>query len=249
MLINPNGDVVVVADVDAGVVAEISLRELRETGRISGLKQPNTMFFSRDGKLLYVGNRGSAGISVIDTAAGKVIDTIRVRDDPETSAHEDGVLAVASTPYAWAGFALSENGRDLTVIDLRTRTRMKTLRLQGVADRPYGTQDGAFMIIPSSVDKTITLVSLESMTEVARLPGAADITDVRTGYLETLAFVVSRGESRVLVIDLVDRKRSAKSPFQADPRPPSRRRTEPSFTLRLARPTRSPSSISSIAGC
>lgn len=207
LLINPDGDLIAVADVTSGAISQVSLRKLGEVSRISGLRQPNTMFFSRDGKLLYVGNETADHISVIDVAAGKVANKILVADPKMLNGHKEyrGIIAVTSTPYAWAGFASFGLGDEMAIIDLRSNKRVKTLKLGGTVGRAYSTQDGAFMIVPNNGDQTVSLISLFTLTEVARLPGARDMVDVGTGYLETLAFVISRAESKVLVIDLVNR--------------------------------------------
>jgi YVTN family beta-propeller protein len=46
------------------------------------------------------------------------------------------------------------------------------------------------------------VVSTSTLEEVARLPGAEDMTGVNTGWFETTAVVISRGEDKALVYDL-----------------------------------------------
>jgi YVTN family beta-propeller protein len=58
------------------------------------------------------------------------------------------------------------------------------------------------MITPNNGDETFSVVSTARLEEVARRPGAADMTGVNTGWFESVAFVISRGEAKLVVLDL-----------------------------------------------
>jgi YVTN family beta-propeller protein len=166
------------------------------------------MTFSADGALLYVGNLGAGVVSVIDVAQATVINEIPVGEAPSVAsagpADEEwqGVINVTRTPDGRLGFAAFGEGNAMAVLDLRTQQTIKTLALGELPWRAYTTADGRFMITPNNGDRTISVVSTASLEEVARLPGAADMTGVNTGWFETVAFVISRGEDKLLVLDL-----------------------------------------------
>lgn len=208
MEMSPRGDVAAVGNIGAGTVSFLSLTEHRELARVEGLYEPHNMTFSPDGSLLYVGNLGADVVSVIDVAAATVINEITVGEPQSVAATGEaegeyqGIINVTRTTDGRLGFAAYGEGDAMSVIDLRTQEVVKTLELGDLPWRAYSTADGRFMIIPNNGDETISVVSTATLEEVARFEGAADMTGVNTGWFETTAFVISRGEDRLVVLDL-----------------------------------------------
>ena len=207
MELAPAGDLVAVSNIEGGSVSLISLTEPREIARIEGLYQPHNMTFSPDGRYLYVANLGADLVSMVDVAKAEVIREIPV-GEPKLVAHrgggEDyqGVIAVTPTPDRRLGFAAFGEGNVMAVLDLRTGRQLRTLRLGELPWRGYSTADGRYVIVPNNGDATVSVVSTADLREVARLRGGEDMTGVNTAWFETTAFVISRGESRLYVLDL-----------------------------------------------
>jgi YVTN family beta-propeller protein len=208
MEVSPHGGVLAVGNIEAGTVSLVSLGENRELRRVSGLHEPHNMTFSPNGKLLYVSNLGAEFVSVVDVAAGKVINEISIGTPKAMAAtgsqgeEYQGIINVTPTPDGKLGFAAYGEGDALAVLDLRTQKKLKTIPLGDTPWRAYATADGKFMIVPNNGDKTVSVISTSSLTEVARLQGAADMTGVNTGASESTAVVLSRGENKAIIIDL-----------------------------------------------
>lgn len=208
MEVGPAGDILAVGNIAAGTVSLVSLAEDREVARVDGLYDPHNMTFSPDGALLYVGNLGAGVVSVIDVAKAAVVNEIPVGDVQSVASAEEadaewqGIINVTRTPDGRLGFAAFGEGGAMAVLDLRTQETIKTLALGELPWRAYTTADGRFMITPNNGDETISVVSTASLEEVARFPGAADMTGVNSGWFETVAFVISRGEDKLVVLDL-----------------------------------------------
>ena len=206
--IDPSGGLVAVGNIGEGTVSLVSLVENREVGRIEGLHEPHNMTFDSAGARLYVGNLGASFVSVVDVAAARVVDEIVVGPDRALAALGEvdeayqGIINVTGTPDGRLGFAAYGEGDRMAVIDLESGLILKTLTLGDTPWRAFGTADGRYMIIPNNGDETISIVSTESLTEVARLPGAADMTGVNTGLRDSVAYVISRGDDKALVVDL-----------------------------------------------
>ncbi len=246
MEIDPAGEILAVGNIAAGTVSLVSLAENRELARVAGLYDPHNMTFSPDGALLYVGNLGAGLVSVIDTASARVINEIPVGEAPALASAEQGdaewqgVINVTRTPDGRLGFAAFGEGNAMAVLDLRTQETLKTLTLGELPWRAYTTADGRYMITPNNGDRTISVVATATLEEVARLPGAADMTGVNSGWFETVAFVISRGEDKLVVLDLEGMQAGRRDrACRARPRPASPRPTGASSTSRSARPTRS----------
>ncbi len=226
MALAPAGNTLAVGNIGEGTVSLIDLKGEREVRRITGLFEPHNMTFSPDGRLLYVGNLGANFVSVIDVAAGKVIDEIGVGDEqqlaklPGKDDEHQGVINVTRTPDGRLGFAAYGDGDTMAVIDLRTRRKLKTMKLGDLPWRAYTTADGRYMIVPNNGDETVSVFSTSSpFNEVARLKGAADMTGVNTGWFETVAFVISRGEGKLVMLDLEQMKNAGEIDLGKDSSP------------------------------
>ena len=213
MELSPGGDLLAVGNIGEGTVSLVSLRDDHEVKRVSGLFEPHNMTFSPDGKRLFVGNLGANFVSVIDVASGKVMREIPVAEGqalaklPGAEEEHQGIINVTRTVDGRLGFAAFGDGDAMAVIDLRTQKKLKTLKLGDQPWRAYTTADSRYMIIPNNGDRSVSIVSTVSpFREVARLNGGADMTGVNTGWFETTAFVISRGEGKVYVIDLTTMK-------------------------------------------
>ncbi len=221
MELSPTGDLVAVGNIEGGSVSLVDLRARREIARVEGLYEPHNMTFSPDGRYIYVGNLGADLVSVIDVAAARVVEEIPVGDPKLVASRGDsayqGIVDVTATPDRRLGFAAFGEGDVMAVLDLRTRRRIATLRLGDLPWRAYSTADGRFMIVPNNGDGTVSVVATASLREVARLRGGEDMTGVNTGWFETTAFVISRGERRLHVLDLVEMRNAGEIPLPGVP--------------------------------
>jgi len=205
--IGPDGETVAIGNIGAGTVSLVSLSTNSEIARVDGLYEPHNMTFSRDGQRLFVGNLGADVVSVIDIAKGKVVDEIPV-GSPQSTASDaaldsyQGIINVTASADGRFGFAAYGEGDAMAVIDLENQETIKTLELGDLPWRAYSTADGRYMITPNNGDETVSIVSTAELEEVARVPGAADMTGVNTGLFETTAFVISRGDNKLVIIDL-----------------------------------------------
>ena len=211
MEIDPSGELLAVGNIGEGTVSLVSLSEERELARVDGLHEPHNMTFDPSGQRLYVGNLGASFVSMIDVPQGALAGEIVIGPDRALAARDagdtgddayQGIINVTATPDGRLGFAAYGEGDRMAVLDLDSGRTLKTLALGDTPWRAFTTTDGRYMIVPNNGDETVSVVSTESLVEVARLPGGADMTGVNTGWFDSLAFVISRGDDKALVIDL-----------------------------------------------
>jgi len=226
MEISPGGNLAAIGNIQSGEVSLIDLATDTEKVRISGLHEPHNMTFSPDGKLLYVGNLGANFVSVIDVEKGKVIKEIGAGEGqalaalPGSDDEHQGIINVTRTPDGRLGFAAYGDGGTMAVIDLRDMKKLATLKTGEEPWRAYTTADGRYMILPNNGDKTVSIYSTTSpFREIARLQGAEDMTGVNTGWFETTAFVISRGDDKVKILDLTKMKNAGEISFGKDASP------------------------------
>jgi DNA-binding beta-propeller fold protein YncE len=76
--ISPGGTTFYVADMGRDLVRLIDAHNFRQVGSIAAPHHPHALTPSRDGKLLYLSDRGAGAVSVIRFATAKVVDTWRI---------------------------------------------------------------------------------------------------------------------------------------------------------------------------
>lgn len=209
MAVSADGLTLAVGNIGAGTVSLVALDRAREIGRVTGLIAPHNLTFGPDGNSLFVANLGADHVSVVDLARAAVVAEIPVAEPTALAsragpdAEYQGIIDVTATPDGRLGFAAHGESNSLAVIDLETRTRLATLALGELPWRAYGTADGRLMIVPNNGDRTVSIVDVATRKVVATLPGAAGVTGVNTDAAGTTAFVISRAERRIVVLDLV----------------------------------------------
>lgn len=207
MQLGPGGELLAVGNIDGGTVSLVSLAEEREVARISGLSQPHNLTFSADGARLYVANLGAGHVSVIDVAEARVTAEIPVAEPHliaarATDADYQGIISVTPSADGRLGFAAHGESGALAVIDLETGEKLRSLALGERPWRAYGTAHGRYMVVPNNGEGTVSVISTETLEVLATLPGAAGVTGVNSDPAGHTAFVISRAENKLVLLDL-----------------------------------------------
>lgn len=207
MAVSPNGEILAVGNIGGGTVSLLSLRDNREIARIEGFFEPHNLTFSRDGAQLFVANLGADHVSVIDVESGALVSEIPVADPTAIGSRGSaepyqGIINVTPSLDGLLGFAVHGESDSLTVIDLVNRKSIKRIALGDQPWRSFASADGRFMVTPNNGDRTVSIVSTSSLEVVAVLPGAADMTGVNFTPDGMTAYVVSRGDNKLVVLDL-----------------------------------------------
>ena len=207
MELSPGGELLAVGNIDGGTISLVSLSEEREIARVPGLNHPHNMTFSPDGSRLYVANLGAGYVSVIDVAQARIIDEIPVAEPRlivANAGHDEyqGIINVTASADGRLGFAAHGETGSLAVIDLVTGEKLRSLALGDRPWRAYGAAQGRYMVVPNNGEGTISVISTETLDVVATLPGAAGVTGVNSDPEGKTAFVISRTENKLVLIDL-----------------------------------------------
>ncbi len=220
MALGPDGATLAVGNFGAGSVSLVSLEQNRETARIDGLFKPHNLTFSDDGAMLFVANLGANHVSVIDVARGALINEIPIADPTAIASIEavdtfQGIINV--TRNGRLGFAAHGESDSLAVIDLDNREVVKRIALGDRPWRAYASPDGRYMVTPNNGDHTVSVVATDSLEVVATLPGAAAMTGVNFDRSGVTAYVISRGENKLVVLDLMAMKTVAEIALPSSP--------------------------------
>ena len=141
---------------------------------------------------VFVPNRGSADIAVIDTRTDRLVARLPVGRVP----HQVVVSDVA-------GKLVASNTADdtLSIVDLST-LRTTTLELDDEPEHMALAPDGLLLAIGNIAAGTISLVSLEHERELARVPGLFDPHNLTFSPDGALLYVANLGANHVSVIDV-----------------------------------------------
>lgn len=201
MVLSPDGLRLALTDIQAGKVALVNLIDITLTGVVEGLSRPAGLTFSADGIELFVSDDAAGEIKRIQVARAELlapVSLVAAGVVPGAAA----LSALTRTPDGRMGFVTDAVGAKGYVIALRDWTVAKVIGLGNAPSRAYGTADGQFLLVANTGSRSISVIATDRFDVVATLPGVGDVTSIATGFFETLAYVISAGEQKAVVVDL-----------------------------------------------
>jgi YVTN family beta-propeller protein len=141
---------------------------------------------------VFVPNRSSADVAVIDTRTDRLVARVPVGRLP----HQVVVSDVA-------GKLVASNTADdtISIVDLKT-LQARTLHLDDEPEHMALAPDGVLLAIGNLAAGTVSLVSLEQERELARVPGLFDPHNLTFSPDAGLLYVANLGANHVSVIDV-----------------------------------------------
>jgi len=156
---------------------------------------------------VFVPNRASADVAVIDTRSDRLVARIPVGNVP----HQVAISDVADKLVA------SNTADDtISIIDISTLAT-RTLRLDHEPEHMELSPDGVLLAVGNIGAGTVSLVSLEEERELARVDGLFDPHNLTFSPDGALLYVANLGANHVSVIDvasatIIDEIKIAESP-------------------------------------
>lgn len=215
--ISPDGDLVAIASRIEGAIVLLALHGEPSMRRIGGLPEPGAAIFDRRGQTLFVASRATGQLMVIDVAGARMVGRIDLTATAAAAGASSGISALARTPGGELGFALHGASGLVSVVDLRRRRPVGTIRLPGPASQAFPTADSQYLLVPNERDGSVSLISTWSLKESARLPGARGVSGINTGMFDTIAVVISRDHDEAVLLDLLARRRLGEIPLRSHP--------------------------------
>jgi YVTN family beta-propeller protein len=227
LVMSPDGYRVAATDIDAGTISVIALAPEFKITRLDDQADPTGVTFSVDGSVLYLPDRKSNNLKLIDIVKRSVIGEIPIGATASLAAVSGGsgtptaagTSALSRSPDGRYGFCTIGHAEELAVFDFGTGEKIKALKLGRQPSRPYGTADGRYMLIANEGDRTVSVIDTYTFEVAATLPGASDVTAINTGWFESVAFVISRSENRAVVLDLMELQVAGEIPLDERPGP------------------------------
>lgn len=206
LAVEPEGRRLYVGDWSGNRVLRLAV----ETGAVEAVvavgRDPAALAFGAPGRL-YVAERESRSVGVIDTARMERIAALPVGEAP---------FALAYDPVRVRLYVANVRSNDLSVIDAGTSRRLATV---AVGASPYGvavSSDGSRILVANQHGGTVSLVDADSLAVLATIPVGR--------YPEGVAILGGRGyvadwfSDAVSVIDLGSARETARIPVAEGPR-------------------------------
>jgi YVTN family beta-propeller protein len=159
--------------------------------------------------LLYVDNSLGDDITVIDLATLKVVDTIKVGNQPH---------ALCAPADGRRLFTSIESEKNLKTIDTTTGKIVETIPVMGKPNECAATPDGRYVGVPIRDGDSVDIVDTILKKVVKALPVKEPHNCFNTGNNNDM-YVSSMGNNEIDVIDLKKMDYSARIPTGGIPRP------------------------------
>lgn len=215
--LSPDGKILALNNPESGKLVLLSLLDYNDVRGLDGLEYPNYPTFDRKGHNLFVANRDGRDVQVVNVQDATVTRKISLRIGPEDGMVQSAISGFARTPGGGLGFVMKGQSGIVSVLDLRQQTLLKTVRLQGPALRAYPTANSQYLLIPDADARKVLVFSTWSYGITAHLRGASDVVSVTTAFFDTVGYVASRKEKRLVVIDLVNVKNNGEIKLPGTP--------------------------------
>lgn len=188
----------------------------RQTGRVRRIPigvSPAGMAVRPDGSFVYVADRGSNSLAVMDMATYTVASVVAVGPTPgDVAITPDGTFAYV-TNEDLNGYSAVDT---VSVIDLNTNAVVASVEVgNGLADVAIGS-DGHFAYVANFLSNSVSVIDVTSNTVAATIPvvSPSSIAVDREGKL---AYVTSQEVDQLAVIDLAARRVAATIPAGHQP--------------------------------
>jgi YVTN family beta-propeller protein len=144
-------------------VALLALKDAGMIARLSVGQRPRDLGFSPDGKALFVSGENDASLTVIDVAARKVRQTLRLSGQ---GARPKGI---AISPDGSRVYVTTGRGGKVEVLDTKS---LKTLASIAVGARPWGvglSPDGRYLYTANGPSNDVSVVDTVELRVIATI--------------------------------------------------------------------------------
>lgn len=160
----------------------------------TGAEQSHMITLLPSGKKLYSANVHPGSVSVMDVPNRKLLKVIPISDNIQRlSCSNDGAYI----------FTADETTPDLIVIDTKTDTVKKRIKLPATGYGTTPTPDGQYLLVAVPKEKALTVIDLKTLEVAKSIPSIAGINEIVISPDSKWAWVTAPGGNTVARVDLV----------------------------------------------
>lgn len=182
VLVSPIGETVAIYDAERRALQVHALRRREILVSAEGVDTNTVMTFNHDGSSIYW----------VDQEAGVLqsVDLWSERRQLRLGPNGTRLSAMSRSIDGTLGFVSNADDGNVHVVDLRTLSLLKSTRVGGQPERPWGTADGQYMFVPDVSNSTLAMISVATGELLYTVGTVAHPVSVNPGWIDTVAAVV-----------------------------------------------------------
>ena len=208
VLVSPIGETVAIHDHDKGVIEVHALRRKETLVAIDGVNTSSDLTFNPDGSTIYWVDQSAGTLHAVDLWS----DHKTLRLAPEGAS----LSAMSRSVDGTLGFISNADNGSVYVVDLRSFVLLRSNRVGDAPERPWGTADGQFMMVPNAANGTVTAMSTATSESLYTVEAVDQPVSINPGWIDTVAAVIGRDGS-VVFLSVGDGKELARAELNGSP--------------------------------
>jgi DNA-binding beta-propeller fold protein YncE len=183
-----------VLDAQQGRLAVVDLQRNSIVGTWSVNGTPDDVLFSTDSGALYLAGKDRPGISVIDVDKGSIHEF--------EGSGELSFTGLSRSPNGRDGFGKRTGSNEILEFDLRRQKLARSLDVTLDTSFAFVTGTGRFILLPDNRRRELRIATTDPLEIVATLKGSSTMDAAYSAWFDSLAYVTSPAEHRLLIYDL-----------------------------------------------
>ena len=148
------------------------------------MQAENAFTYSLDGSTLFWTDQSKGQLASVDLWSE--------RQSLKVAGPGDKLSAVTRSTDGRLGFISNFDRNQVVVIGLRDMKVLAEVPVGSGPERAWGTTDGQYMLVPNTVDNSVSAISTLSLTTLYTVPVAEAPISINTGWLDSVAAVVGK---------------------------------------------------------
>jgi DNA-binding beta-propeller fold protein YncE len=186
--LSPQGDTLAIYDQEQGVLEVHALRRREVLLRIEDVVVSGGVTFNSDGLALYWVDNDTGMLNFSDLWSRR--QSLRISHPGGEK--EGGLSPLTRSVDGALGFVSDADSGTVHVIDLVSMRIHSIIDVGGRPGRPWGTANGALMMVPNPGDGSVTAISMQDLEISFKSDAVPDPIAVNPGWLDTLIAVIGR---------------------------------------------------------
>ena len=184
LLLSPLGDSVAIYDSKTKIIEVHALKRQEVLLRVEDVQAENAFTYSLDGSTLFWTDQSKGQLASVDLWSE--------RQSLKVAGPGDKLSAVTRSTDGRLGFISNFDRNQVVVIGLRDMKVLAEVPVGSGPERAWGTTDGQYMLVPNTVDNSVSAISTLSLTTLYTVPVAEAPISINTGWLDSVAAVVGK---------------------------------------------------------
>ncbi|HAY47151.1 MAG TPA: hypothetical protein DCY55_12835 [Gammaproteobacteria bacterium] len=192
-----------------GQVSLWDMQTRKKMFQVNDLDSAVNLTFSVDGSRLFIVEPRDRKISVVALTEQSVIAEIDLPEPTQSKDNQVGsvqikpeISSISRSADGYTGFLSITSENTVVVLDLLKLEIKKIISVDSEPVRPFSTADNRYVLIPHRAAESIYVLDALSLDIRRNIKTGVPARELNTGWLDTVAFVMSANSEEIAVVDL-----------------------------------------------